>query len=111
MPHPHTHTEETVTGGRISMVVKYYNIVTVLSEVYDLCDVASQASLDCPITPGQHTFFTSLTKPLSYPTVSEALCVDVYSNTVLWVQNMRHRYTHDQIPLIKHYWASEARPA
>ena len=45
---------EQVTGGSIKVDVKF-GIFTVYDKTLDLCDLAKQAGMACPIAAGSHT--------------------------------------------------------
>ena len=47
-------TGENVTAGQIAVQVKY-GIITIFHKELDLCDIAKQAGIPCPVANGKHT--------------------------------------------------------
>lgn len=45
---------EQVTGGSLKVDVKF-GIIPVFDKTYDLCDLAKEAGLSCPVSAGTHT--------------------------------------------------------
>jgi len=43
-----------VTGGSLKVNVKF-GIIPVFDKTYDLCDLAKQTGLSCPVSAGTHT--------------------------------------------------------
>ena len=61
---------EDVTGGEVKVNLAIDKIPFISTE-FDLCDIASDAKLSCPIKAGQHTLFVSQSIPDEAPSVSE----------------------------------------
>ena len=63
-------TGEDVTGGKISLVVKYGSFhITVINKSYDLCDTAKSAGDSCPLKAGDHSVTITESLPGSAPSV------------------------------------------
>ena len=63
-------TAEAVTNGTIAVKVKWL-IITVVDETLDLCTVAKEAGLSCPIAAGTHSVKITATIPSIAPSVRE----------------------------------------
>lgn len=59
-----------VTNGTIAVKVKW-SIITVFDETLNLCDVAKDAGLSCPIAAGTHSVKVTETIPSIAPSVRE----------------------------------------
>ena len=59
-----------VTNGTIAVKVKWL-IITVFDETLNLCDVAKDAGLSCPIAAGTHSVKVTETIPSIAPSVRE----------------------------------------
>ena len=59
-----------VTNGTIAAKVKW-SIITVFDKTFNLCDVAKDAELSCPIAAGTHSVKITETIPSIAPSVRE----------------------------------------
>ena len=65
-------TDEELSGGKISMVMKYRNSIPVLKKKYDICDLASDMEESCPLEAGVQEVSFILSIPNYAPSVSYA---------------------------------------
>lgn len=63
-----TIAEEDVTGGEVKVNLAIDKIPFISTE-FDLCDIASQANLECPIKAGQHMLTVTQQIPDEAPSV------------------------------------------
>ena len=61
-------SEEQITSGQITVKIKY-GIITVYDETLDLCDIAEQAGLTCPLAAGDNSLKITETIPSLVPSV------------------------------------------
>ena len=66
--------EEEVTGGQLKIVLKIDNIEFINTEL-QLCDIASEAGLTCPIKEGVHTLEVKQEIPDEAPRVRRIIIV------------------------------------
>ena len=72
MPHFPFPSEEEVTGGIFNFTARYGKQPSILliQEKLELCDIAQEVNMNCPLQIGQHSFTYTNRLPIILPQVS-----------------------------------------